>query len=102
MEVVWDKTDVVHMDDAMAVPATGGFYKSVAHHFYEVWTALFGCHTLVPPPPPLPSPLQTFPPPASQPWSMLLMSLQQHSHYMTIVTASVCFVQVPGGSNPTG
>ena len=56
MEVVWDKTDVVHMDDAMAVPATGGFYKSVAHHFYEVWTALFGCHTLVPPPPPPPSP----------------------------------------------
>ena len=36
LEVVWDKTDVVHMDDAMAVPATGGFYKSVAHHFYEV------------------------------------------------------------------
>ena len=36
MEVVWDKSDVVHMDDAMAVPATGGFYKSVAHHFYEV------------------------------------------------------------------
>ena len=36
LEVVWDKTDVVHMDDAMAVPATGGFYKSIAHHFYEV------------------------------------------------------------------
>ncbi|KAL0034721.1 hypothetical protein WJX77_003856 [Trebouxia sp. C0004] len=35
LEVVWDKSDVVHMDDAMAVPATGGFYKSVAHHFYE-------------------------------------------------------------------
>lgn len=51
LEVVWDKTDVVHMDDAMAVPATGGFYKSVAHHFYEVWTALFGRHTL---PAPLP------------------------------------------------
>ena len=38
VEVVWDKSDVVHMDDAMAVPATGGFYKSVAHHFYEVHT----------------------------------------------------------------
>jgi len=36
LEVVWDKSDVVHMDDALAVPATGGFYKSVAHHFYEV------------------------------------------------------------------
>ncbi|KAL3148036.1 hypothetical protein ABBQ38_014326 [Trebouxia sp. C0009 RCD-2024] len=35
LEVVWDKSDVVHMDDAMAVPATGGFYKSIAHHFYE-------------------------------------------------------------------
>lgn len=36
MEVVWDKADLVHMDDALTVPATGGFYKSVAHHFYEV------------------------------------------------------------------
>ena len=42
LEVVWDKSDVVHMDDAMAVPATGGFYKSVAHHFYEV-TLQFNC-----------------------------------------------------------
>ena len=40
--MVWDKSDVVHMDDAMAVPATGGFYKSVAHHFYEVSSAV--CH----------------------------------------------------------
>lgn len=39
LELVWDKSDVVHMDDAMAVPATGGFYKSVAHHFYEVAAA---------------------------------------------------------------
>ncbi len=38
--MVWDKSDVVHMDDAMAVPATGGFYKSVAHHFYEVCTCI--------------------------------------------------------------
>lgn len=35
-EVAFDKTDLVHMDDAMTVPATGGFYKTVAHHFYEV------------------------------------------------------------------
>jgi len=41
LEVVWDKSDVVHMDDAMAVPATGGFYKSVAHHFYEVYTCKY-------------------------------------------------------------
>lgn len=39
--MVWDKTDVVHMDDAMAVPATGGFYKSIAHHFYEVRPGLY-------------------------------------------------------------
>ena len=54
VEVVWDKSDVVHMDDAMAVPATGGFYKSVAHHFYEVYTCTYaGCpyaalQTLIP------------------------------------------------------
>ena len=39
LEVDWDTTDLVHMDDAMTVPATGGFYKSVAHHFYEVHNA---------------------------------------------------------------
>lgn len=35
-EVTFEKSDLVHMDDALTVPATGGFYKTVAHHFYEV------------------------------------------------------------------
>lgn len=47
LEVVWDKSDVVHMDDAMAVPATGGFYKSVAHHFYEVHCTSTACEQLL-------------------------------------------------------
>ena len=39
-EVAFDKADLVHMDDAMTVPVTGGFYKTVAHHFYEVSPAV--------------------------------------------------------------
>lgn len=42
-EIAFDKTDLVHMDDAMTVPATGGFYKTVAHHFYEVSNAVSPC-----------------------------------------------------------
>ena len=43
-EVTFDKSDLVHMDDALTVPATGGFYKTVAHHFYEVGWPLITLH----------------------------------------------------------
>lgn len=83
LEVVWDKTDVVHMDDAMAVPATGGFYKSVAHHFYEVCTALYALCTFPPRPPPLL--------PASN--HMLLTNFEQDCHTEPSLWLFGCIVQ---------
>lgn len=40
--MTWDKQVLIHMDDAMRVPKTAGFFNTVAHHFYEARSRSLG------------------------------------------------------------